>query len=296
MNVRSLSPLVLVAVLAGCATAPPPSGSLERARAQLRTAQADARVVSMAPLELKRAEQAMQLAEKIWAADGSPALVDHQAYLASQRVTIAQQTAASLADQSAVTDAAAQRDRMRLASRTEEADAARRQLDEARRLDAQKSTELAAAQSRSERDQQEARQQEARAGGLEARLAALDAKKTDRGMVVTLGDILFDSGRAEMRGGATRQMGQLADALRSSPGRSAAIEGFTDNVGSARANRELSGRRANAVMQALVGLGVPATHLRTAARGEESPVASNDTAVGRQLNRRVEIVFSQDAN
>lgn len=307
--------VALTAALAACATAPPPNSALEQARQRVKSAQADSRVVSLAPLELKRAEQALLLAEKTWAADGSPAVVDHQAYMAGQRVTLAQETAASLADQAVTASAAAERDRMRLASRTAEADTAQRRLSESERSNAQKSSEIVAAQAKSDRDmataraqsdrnlaaaqaqsdrnQQEAQAQQARVDSLESLLAELSAKKTERGVVVTLGDVLFQSGRSDLNAGADRQMAKLADALRRDPGQRASIEGFTDSVGSDESNRELSGRRANAVMKALIDLGVPAQTLRTASRGEDAPVASNDTAQGRQMNRRVEIVISQ---
>jgi outer membrane protein OmpA-like peptidoglycan-associated protein len=299
MSNRIYSLAALSVVLAACATSPSPSTSLEQARQRVKSAQADSRVIAHAPLELKRAEQALQTAEKTWAAEGSSAIVDHQSYLAGQRVMLAQETAASLSDQAVTASAAAERDRMRLASRTSEADSAKRQLTEAERANVQKSSELAAAQALAERNQaqadrsqQEARQQQERVGNLEALLAELSAKKTERGMVVTLGDVLFESGRSELSAGADRQMLKLADALRGDPAQLASIEGFTDSIGSAAANRELSARRASAVMNALISLGVPAQHLRTASRGEDSPVASNDTAAGRQMNRRVEIVFT----
>jgi outer membrane protein OmpA-like peptidoglycan-associated protein len=292
MNNHIFSLAALTVVLTACATTPAPNSALEQARQRVKSAQADTRVVAHAPLELKRAEQALQLAEKTWAADGSPAIVDHQAYMAGQRVTLAQETAASLSDQAVTASAAAERDRVRLASRTDEADSAKRQLTEAQRSNTEKTSELAVAQGQVERSQQETRAQQARVGSLEALLADLSAKKTERGVVVTLGDVLFESGRSELSAGGDRQMLKVADALRRDPAQMASIEGFTDSIGSAAANRELSGRRASTVMNALISLGVPAQHLRTASRGEDSPVASNDTAAGRQMNRRVEIVFT----
>lgn len=293
MSARVLVLTAVVATLAACATGPTPSSSLEQARQKVRSAQADPRIVSLAALELKRAEEALRATEKIWAADGSPAIVDHHAYMTGQRVALARETAASLADQAVTANGAAERDRMRLASRTAEADAAGRQLAESQRAGAQKSADLAAAQAQSDRNEQTARQQQARVGNLETQLAELNAKKTDRGVVVTLGDVLFDSGQSELRAGAGRQMMKIAEAMRSDATRTAAIEGYTDNVGSAASNRELSGRRALAVMNALVSLGVSPQHLTTASRGEDAPVASNGTALGRQMNRRVEIVFSR---
>jgi outer membrane protein OmpA-like peptidoglycan-associated protein len=115
-------------------------------------------------------------------------------------------------------------------------------------------------------------------------------------MVVTLGDVLFDSGRSSLQPDGSRNMAKLADVFRRNPQSKASIEGYTDSVGSASSNQELSGRRAGAVMAALVSLGVPADHLRMQAHGEDMPVASNDTAAGRQMNRRVEIVFAPQSD
>lgn len=111
--------------------------------------------------------------------------------------------------------------------------------------------------------------------------------------MVTLGDVLFNSGQARLLPGAAHNLARLADVFKSDPQRRAAIEGHTDSVGGASANRDLSLRRADAVMTALVNLGVPADRLSTRGFGEDSPAASNDSAAGRQLNRRVEIVFAR---
>jgi outer membrane protein OmpA-like peptidoglycan-associated protein len=292
-NARVLVPAVAAAVVAACATAPMPSSSLEQARQRVKSAQADARIAKHAPMELKRAEQSLQLTENIWAADGSAAVVDHHAYITGQRVTLAQETAASLADQAVTANAATERDRARLSSRTAEADAATRERNEAERVSAGKSSELAAAEQRSVRKDQELGEQKSRVNDLESLLAELNAKKTDRGVVVTLGDVLFDTGSSVLREGSSRQLRKLAEVLQD-PGRMASIEGFTDNVGSDISNRELSGRRATAVANALTSLGVPAARLRTASRGEDSPVADNATSLGRQMNRRVEMTISQD--
>ncbi|MBL0726466.1 OmpA family protein [Piscinibacter sp. HJYY11] len=293
MNARFLASPIAAAVLMACATAPVPSSSLEQARLRVKAAQADSRIAAHAPMELKRAEQALQLTEKTWAADGSPAIVDHHAYITGQRVTLAQETAASLADQAVTTNAAAERDRTRLSARTAEADTATRERNEAERASATKSSELAAAEQRSMRKDQELGEQKSRVNDLESLLADLNAKKTDRGLVVTLGDVLFDTGSSALREGSSRQLRKLAEVLQDAS-RSASIEGFTDNVGSESSNRELSGRRATAVATALTSLGVPAARLRTASRGEDSPVADNGTALGRQMNRRVEMIISQD--
>lgn len=292
MNKRIFPLAALAAALTACATAPTPNASLEQARTRVRSAQADTQVVALAPQELKRADESLRLAEKTWSEGGSTGSVDHLAYMTGQRVTLAQETAASLADQALVASAAAERDKMRLAVRTSEADAAKLQLSESQRSNAQKTSELAAADAQALRDKEKVDRRDARVSDLESQLVELNARKTDRGLVVTLGDVLFDSGRASLQAASARNMTKLADAFKRNPEHTASIEGYTDSVGSASSNRELSGRRAGAVMQALVDLGVPADHLTMVSRGEDSPVASNDTAAGRQMNRRVEIVFA----
>jgi outer membrane protein OmpA-like peptidoglycan-associated protein len=120
----------------------------------------------------------------------------------------------------------------------------------------------------------------------------MNTRKTDRGIVVTLGDVLFDTGHWRLLPEGNRNMVKLAAVFQRDPQRRAQIEGFTDSVGGAGANYELSERRANAVMGELVRLGVAADHLSTRAHGADDPTASNATAAGRQLNRRVEIVFT----
>ena len=105
-------------------------------------------------------------------------------------------------------------------------------------------------------------------------------------------DVLFDSGQARLLADGSRSMVKLADFFKRNPERTASIEGFTDSVGSATANLDLSQRRANAVMAALIELGVPANRMSAEAFGEEMPTASNVTPIGRKLNRRVEIVFN----
>ena len=127
-------------------------------------------------------------------------------------------------------------------------------------------------------------------------LKDLNAKQTDRGMVVTLGDVLFDTGKSQILASGSSNIAKLADFFKRNPERTALIEGYTDDVGAAGANFELSQQRANAVMTALIGLGVTADRLTTLAHGEDMPTADNATAAGRQMNRRVEIVIAPSSN
>jgi outer membrane protein OmpA-like peptidoglycan-associated protein len=131
---------------------------------------------------------------------------------------------------------------------------------------------------------------------VQQELKDLQAKQTERGMVVTLGDVLFDTGKAVLKPGAYTTVDRLAHVLNSSHGSHVVIEGHTDSMGSDANNQALSQRRAQAVESALLERGVSASQISSVGKGETTPVASNDTASGRQANRRVELIFSQDAS
>lgn len=293
MNIRIFSlGVIAAATLAACSSVPDRNTALEQARTRVTAAQGNPQVGALAPEELKRATESLRVADKAWTDGSKTATIDHLSYMTVQRVAIAQETASSRASQAVTAGAAAERDKMRLAQRTDEADAAQRQLAASQQSNARKATELAAAEAATARDQARIERSDARASDLEAQLKDLNARKTDRGIVVTLGDVLFDSGQARLLPDGSRNMAKLADVFKRNPQRRATIEGYTDSVGAASANHDLSQRRADAVMNELVGQGVAADHLSTRAHGEANPTADNGTPAGRQMNRRVEIVFT----
>jgi outer membrane protein OmpA-like peptidoglycan-associated protein len=152
-----------------------------------------------------------------------------------------------------------------------------------------------AAQLNAEAARQQTQDAEGRSRQLEAQLKEMEAKKTDRGMVITLGDVLFDTNQSQLKSGGVRNVQKLADFLRQYPQRNVMIEGFTDSTGSNRRNQDLSDQRAGAVRTALLGMGVGTDRITSRGYGESFPVAGNDTAAGRQLNRRVEIIVSDDS-
>ena len=126
---------------------------------------------------------------------------------------------------------------------------------------------------------------------LETELAELQAQRTERGLVVTLSDdILFDVDQAELKPGGQQQLARVADFLRNHPDRGVVVEGHTDSTASDTYNLALSQRRANAVEDFLITQGVEPTRISARGYGEQLPVATNDTAAGRQQNRRVELV------
>ena len=138
----------------------------------------------------------------------------------------------------------------------------------------------------------QAEQERQRADQLAARLRELQAKDTQRGMVVTFSDVLFDVGRAELRSGALARVEQLAAVMREYPERNVLIEGFTDSTGSLATNQDLSERRAMSVRNELVARGIDPRRIVSRGHADRYPVADNSSGSGRQQNRRVEAVLS----
>lgn len=121
----------------------------------------------------------------------------------------------------------------------------------------------------------------------------LNAKQTDRGLTISLGDVLFDTGKSQLKPGGARELQKLVNFLQQNPQRNVSIEGYTDSQGSDEYNQSLSERRAEAVKNELTHMGIEEQRITSKGYGEGYPVADNNTSAGRQLNRRVEIVISE---
>jgi outer membrane protein OmpA-like peptidoglycan-associated protein len=283
--------LIAVAIISGCSSVPKKNASLEEAHSSYNSARNDPQVTNLAPLELKEAGDSLDQADQALSKGEGDAKVNHLAYIASQQVAIAEETAKRKTAELAVTEASAQRGQVRLEARTAEADAANQQAAQqaaiAQETAAQQAAALAAAGASAERDQALIAQQE-------KQLKELNAKKTARGMVITLGDVLFSTNKAQLSSGGTRNVQKLADFLKQFEQRKVLIEGYTDSTGSNDYNQMLSVRRADAVRTALIDMGISSDRISTRGYGEAFPVASNKTAAGRQQNRRVEIILSDD--
>lgn len=286
---RFLPPSVIAAtILAGCGTVPPQTPTLAEAHTRYSSAQTNPDVVNLAPVELKKAGESLDKADAALSKGESDATVNHLAYLAKQQVAIAEETAKRKAAEMEITSASAQRDQIRLAARTAEVEAARRQAELAQQTAEQQAARAEAARRQAETAQQRIAQQE-------MQLKELEAKKTDRGLVITLGDVLFSVNKAELSPGGMRNVRKLADFLNRYPQRKVLIEGHTDSTGSHSINQPLSERRADAVRTALIDMGVGSDRIETRGYADAYPVANNRTAAGRQLNRRVEIILSDDS-
>ena len=284
--------LIAVAVtsflLVACSTPPSKPAGADNARSKLTQLQSDAQLASLAPVAIKEAETAVQAAEK---PQKDVAAGKHLVFMADRKVEIATALAQSrlLVEQRA--KLSEQRGEARLDSRTREADLARSDAAFARTEAevARMETASAVEQANMERMNTDAAVQQA--DELQLQIAALNARSTDRGLVMTLGDLLFANGKSDLKPGATNNLDKLTAFLNKYPERSVTIEGHTDSIGSESFNLDLSQRRADSVKSYLVRQGVDASRLLAAGKGESLPVASNDSAAERQQNRRVEIII-----
>jgi len=280
--------LIAIAILSGCSSVSvPQNSSLTVAHSSYNSARSDSQVTNLAAVELKEAGDSLSKADNALSKGESADTVNHLAYIANQQVGVAQETAKRKAAELAVTNASAKRNEVRLEARTAEADAAKQQVAIAQETVDQQAAELAAASANAEHDQALIAQQE-------MQLKELNAKKTERGMVITLGDVLFRTNKAQLESGGMHNVQKLADFLKQYPQHKVLVEGYTDSTGSDSLNQELSDRRADAVRMALIDMGISSDRVTTRGYGKAFPVAGNDTSAGRQLNRRVEIILSDD--
>jgi outer membrane protein OmpA-like peptidoglycan-associated protein len=292
MNLMKAIAFAGALMLAACSTVPTTTPTLDEARADFVAANNNPQVATYAPLEFKQASEALDRANQAAAQRESLDTIDRLAYVAKQRIATAQEVAKSKAAEAEVANASRERDRVQLEARTAEADRAKRDAASAQAQAAAAQAQAQDAQAQAAAAQQQAAQQADRAAHLEALLVELHAQKTERGMVVTIGDVLFATDRAELNANGMATVRKLAEIMTQNPDRTVMVEGFTDSTGSASHNKDLSERRAASVAQALVGLGVARERVGMRGYGEAFPVAPNNTASDRQLNRRVEIVLS----
>lgn len=254
----------LAALLAACASAPQRNDQLEQARTEVQNFSADPLAQQAASNDLTAARASLDQAEGAFQQKAPPAKVDQLAYLAMRHAQAGEARISEARARQEVAKAQQDREHIQLAAREHETQEAK--------------TQTAAARSQLADTQQELRD--------------LQAKQTNRGMVMTLSDVLFDTGRATLKPGADRDLDRLAQALKDNSNTRVIIEGHTDSVGGDEYNMALSEKRAQSVANALQMRGVPADRYEVKGLGKEFPVASNSTQAGRQQNRRVEIVFS----
>ncbi|KQW44959.1 hypothetical protein ASD88_18100 [Pelomonas sp. Root662] len=282
------------ALFAGCASTPTVTPQLQQARATVRSAEADPAVAKYAPLELKKAADSLRVADELSVKREAPADIDSAAYVAATQARTAMALAKAQTDEEAIKSAEADRERARADANAERARRAQNQAASAQAQAANANADANAARQQAAAATMTAAQAQAQADALQRELADLQAKQTDRGMLVTLGDVLFETGRAEIRPAAQEAIGKLANYLNQHADRRVLIEGFTDSTGSDATNMTLSQRRSQAVADALRARGVDPTRIATRGYGEQYPVASNSSTSDRAMNRRVEVYISND--
>jgi outer membrane protein OmpA-like peptidoglycan-associated protein len=259
------------AALAGCASTPQTLDELETARAVVAQVEASPRA-GVAATYVADARRSLDRANRLAEASGKTEDARYEAQLAILNAQIANEKILTQQAREEIDKGTAERQAVLIEAREREA--------QRRAMQAAQAQELA-------------EQERLRASTLEQELAELKAKPTPRGMVVTLGDVLFDTGKATLKPGAFPTIQRVADALKNEPERRVTIEGHTDSVGSEELNLALSQRRADAVQVALLERGVAANQVSAVGKGEGFPVASNDDPGGRQRNRRVELIFAE---
>ncbi|GIZ11821.1 membrane protein [Pseudomonas sp. NCCP-436] len=259
MPTRAALPLAAL-LLSGCALhSGSDEGALEAARNSFQSVKEDSAVLRAAPKDVIRAGESLARAERLASYWGSGDDVRHYAYLSQRYAEIARQHSAISLNQEQL---------------------ARQELELQRLQLALREAKLHSVQQHSD--------------WLEEQLVSLVTHQTERGLVMTLGDVLFDAGRAELQSAANRTLLKLVQFLQLNPQRRVRIEGYTDNTGSVEDNLSLSRARAQAVADLLMDLGIDAKRIEVAGYGVAFPVAENASARGRAQNRRVEIVFSDE--
>jgi OmpA-OmpF porin, OOP family len=279
LNNRVVLSVAIAAILSACSTAPPRNESLETARSVVLQAEKSPRA-GVAAADIANARTSLDAANRLAGSKGKLSDIKYEADNAVLSAQIANEKILTAQANEEIANGNSQRQAVLL---------------EARERESQRSADQAsAARQQADASAQRADASAQRADSLEAELADLKLQKTERGLVLTLGDVLFDTGQATLKSGASGTLDRLAMALREKSGRKVTIEGHTDNVGSDAANLGLSERRAQAVQLGLTQRGVERSQISSLGKGENFPIASNDSDDGRQSNRRVELIFTDD--
>jgi OOP family OmpA-OmpF porin len=253
-------------VAVGCAT--PQSQELKQAQQSYSEAQNSPAIAQNASATLYEAKQDLEKAKK---ADNI-ADQKHYAYLAQKKIELAESQSSRAQIRDEAQNLQQQQEKFLLALRQRQAEQARKQAEMAQQ-------KLQAYQSQQKEQQ------------LRKQMYNMKAKQTKTGTVLTMSDMVFGFDKAQLKAGAERSLGRLADFLKNHPNHKVLVEGFTDDRGSNQYNRKLSRERAQAVAQALESDGISSDRITTRGLGEDYPIAPNSTAAGRQQNRRVEITI-----
>jgi len=323
---RTMTKLILVSavvLLSACVAAPKKDLALDRVRGELDELKSNPELAGYAPLAVGEAERALRNAEL---ASGDDLYRSYLVYMADRQIQIARAMAereqyeqmldklekensamlikaSQLEAKHARADAAEAR--LLVATTAEEAQRAREEREAALQKEAEsaRAAQLSAEEAEQARRLAESRASEAEYARLEADLASqqvtsltrqlenLQLRETESGVVVTLGDVLFASGQATLVEGGRSSLEEVVDLLQTEPDKKIRVEGHTDSLGDASANLLLSEQRAQAVLEALVSMGVADDRISALGMGEDFPIASNEDEDGRARNRRVDVIL-----
>jgi outer membrane protein OmpA-like peptidoglycan-associated protein len=315
--------ILMLALLSACAAQPKKDLALERVREEMTDLKSNPELAGHAPLALGEAERALRKAEL---ATGDDLYHSYLVYMADRRIQIARTMAEREQYQQAINELEkersamlikasqleadqarmeAERARLLVATTSEDAERARKEKEDAEKKQAEsaRAAELASEEAGQARRLAESRASEAEFARREADLASqqvtsltrqlenLQLRETESGVVVTLGDVLFASGQAQLVEGGRSSLEEVVDLLQTEPDKKIRVEGHTDSRGDSEANLLLSAQRAQAVLDALVSLGVASDRITASGMGEDFPIASNEDEDGRAQNRRVDVIL-----
>jgi outer membrane protein OmpA-like peptidoglycan-associated protein len=322
-SLTRISLILMLVLLSACVAAPKKDLALERVRDELDNLKSNTELAGYAPLALREAERALRKAEL---ATGDDLNRSYLVYMADRRIQIARTMAEREQYEQTLDQLQDDHSQMLIQASQLEADHARKEAEEARLLVATTSEEAQRAMEEKETAQQkeaesaraaqlsaeeadqarrlaDSRASEAEFARREADLASqqvtsltrqlenLQLRETESGVVVTLGDVLFASGQAQLVEGGRSSLEEVVDLLQTEPDKKIRVEGHTDSMGDADANLLLSEQRAQAVREALVSLGVASESVSALGMGEDFPIASNEDEDGRARNRRVDVIL-----
>jgi outer membrane protein OmpA-like peptidoglycan-associated protein len=279
------APVVAAVALAlgACASNKTAPESLVQARSTVATAVARNGEAGPARDDVDMARKELQAAED--ALGKSTRDVEYHAYIAQQTAQAVIERNDSVALREKVKNAETERSAVLLEAREREIKMAEHRAQTAAEEAARLATEA-------QRGSQQLAQTQQQLDAARSQIEDLKAQNTDRGMVLTLGDVLFDTGSSTLKPGANQSLQRVADFLVKNKDAQVRIEGHTDAQGDDNYNQVLSQRRADMVAGRLMQMGVNGSHIKAMGLGESYPVTGNDSAAGRQQNRRVELVFS----
>ncbi|MDT8410784.1 MAG: OmpA family protein [Wenzhouxiangellaceae bacterium] len=325
-RIRLAGTVLLVLLLAACATPPPPPGMIDNLRDDLQALEENTELTAMVPEAVADARMAVRRASVeslndeqrrhlAWLAHKTIEIARakgfaerarsdiqaieqrrNQLLLRASRLEVeqAQREAERALMMTTATREEMQRARQRATSSeeqreeaTREARQARAEAEQARRLTKAQSAEIELARREADLASQQAQ-------SLQRRLEYMEYRETDRGVVITLGDVLFEVGEADLLPAAQESLGDVIELLESEPDKSIRIEGHTDSTGPAALNLRLSEQRARSVRDALAALGIDTSRMQAVGMGEDFPIASNETDQGRARNRRVDVIVLND--